>query len=152
MSKLRYITLVISTALSIAATHSCQAAAAKKCTDQEWRQADTQLNKLNNWAAVENYYTQYKQCDDGYLAEGSADSITYLMAEKWQTLPELNNLIKRKGPKFEQFTLDHISEITGQDRLKKLQTLSSHSCPKGLKPLCGKINKAAINANNNSYR
>lgn len=152
MKKLRYITLALSAAFSIAMANICHAAAVKKCTDEEWLQADAQLHKLDNWAAVENYYTQYKQCDDGYLAEGSADSISYLMAEKWQSLSELNTIIKRKGPKFEQFTLDHISEITGQERLQKLQMLSSRSCPKSLKPLCSKINKAATNANNSYYR
>ena len=127
--------------------HAAKSTAMKECTDQEWQQADNRLKQLKNWSSVEAYYAHYKQCDYGYIAEGSTDAISVLMTEQWASLPQLNSGIKKQGAGYKPFVLSHISEIIGQDRLQKLQSLSTHSCPRDLKALCADINKAASAAN-----
>lgn len=139
---------ILATILAIVATTTCHAAV---CTHNMSQQADSMLSQLNNWKSVEKYYVQYKQCDNGYLAESSADSISYLIAEHWKSLPEVNAIIRRKGPRFERFVLNHISEIIGQERLHRLKDLSSNDCPIHLETLCLKINKEASNADRAFY-
>ena len=128
-------------------THAAKPTAPKECTDKEWQQADSMLKQLKSWSSVEDYYAHYKQCDYGYIAEGSTDAISVLMTEQWASLSQFNSGIKKQGAGYKTFVLGHISEIMGQDRLQKLQNLSTHACPRDLKTLCTDINKAAIAAN-----
>lgn len=128
-------------------THAAKPTTPKECTDKEWQQADNMLKQLKSWSSVEDYYAHYKQCDYGYIAEGSTDAISILITEQWTSLSQFNNGIKKQGAGYKPFVLGHISEIMGQERLQKLQSLSAHSCPRDLKALCTDINKAAISAN-----
>ena len=64
-------------------------AATRICAEQEAISAEMEADSLKTWAQVFAAYKQYRQCDDGGIAEGYSDSIATLLAERWDQLKTL---------------------------------------------------------------
>jgi hypothetical protein len=124
---------------------SAQLVQAGVCSPKEVEAADQMADKLNSWAAVDETFKKFHQCDDGSIAEGNAETIARLLVDKWDTLPQLAKLIKQ-DPALKVFMLRHVNTTLDSDDLEKIKNYSSSVCPKGLNTLCQDLNKASVNA------
>jgi hypothetical protein len=114
----------------------------KVCASTQAESADTMTDTLDSWRKVSLYFEKYRACDDGSIAEGSAEAIARLLVDKWQTLPELALQIQR-DPALELFVISHLNGTLDTGDLKKIAQRSESSCPSGAGRLCENLNKAA---------
>jgi len=117
----------------------------KSCTSRDQTGADAMIDELDSWAKVTILYTKYRQCDEGYFAEGYSEGIARLLVDRWDTLPDLDAAVKRR-PRLKQFVLRHINATLNGDDLDKIEALSTTSCPPSLTPLCRDLAHAAAHA------
>lgn len=120
-------------------------AAAQTCSPAQGEAADAMLDKLDDWAAVGHFFKAYRQCDDGYIAEGSSDAIARLLAGQWETLPKLHALI-RQEPALRAFVLSHVNSTLDTDELERIKRNASESCPSDGASLCADLRQAADRA------
>lgn len=64
-------------------------------------------------------FRRYKSCDDGSIGEGFSDRVTALLSTKWDTLPQLGQLIA-KDREFATFVIRHIDETTDPTNLQRI--------------------------------
>jgi hypothetical protein len=107
--------------------------------------ADSSISKLNNWQDVYKSFKRFRQCDDGYIAEGYSDAIVKILAHKWN---QLSILIKftSQDKDFYAFVIRHIDATTDESELKMIIHNSSKRCSKSDSNLCSEIGKAAKEA------
>lgn len=43
---------------------------------------DIAVSKIHDWTGVYAFYSQLRQCDDGYISEGVSDAVVRLLALK----------------------------------------------------------------------
>lgn len=120
-------------------------APAQACSPARAEAADAMVDKLDDWAAVGRFFKAYRQCDDGYIAEGSSDAIAQLLARQWETLPKLQALI-RQEPALRPFVLSHVNSTLDTDELDRIERNASESCPSGGASLCADLRQAAEQA------
>lgn len=117
---------------------------ATRCSDQDAIDADKDLDRLTNWAAVYRTFKLYKQCDDGAIAEGYSDAVAKLLVNRWQALRDLANL-SQQHPEFERFVLWHIDTTTGLNNAQAILANSRNRCPTDLMALCKRLGAEAKN-------
>lgn len=120
-------------------------AATRICAEQEAISAEMEADSLKTWAQVFAAYKQYRQCDDGGIAEGYSDSIATLLAERWDQLKTLMTLI-RTDPKFETFVLRHVDATMSLEQSKTIEANVRLRCPRGANQLCVAIRRALDDA------
>lgn len=118
---------------------------AKDCSPSDAEAADLAVDHLNNWHEVYENVNQYSQCDDGSIAEGNSEAVIRLLVDKWNTLPELNTLVKKK-PAFGEWVLNHVDSTLDSDDLQKAAHLATSQCPTTATMLCQQIVRAATQA------
>jgi hypothetical protein len=96
------------------------------CSSEKAERADMNLDSLKTWTDFYQAFREFRDCDDGALAEGWADFTERMFAEHWDRLSELQRLINR-DPKFAPFVVRHLGDITGYD----------NSFGFGRRPSCG---------------
>lgn len=70
---------------------------AEQCSQQDFDKADMAMDSLTSWKVVDVYFSRYKDCDVGYVHEGTSDMIIHLLVNKWEKLNELSILIRSKS-------------------------------------------------------
>src|SRR5262245_61473488 len=88
------------------------------CTPAEGRRAEMQADTLRSWDALYSWYKRYRQCDDGAVGEGYAESVARVLVDHWSTLPRFADLAK-KDPRFQPFVLAHIGTTLDIKDLRK---------------------------------
>lgn len=136
---------VIAGALIAASLTWMPAAHAKVCSERDATAADAMVDHLDTWADVNTTFTKYGHCDDGEIAEGNSEAVARLLVDHWDTLPQLQTLIKH-NPRLKGFVLRHIDTTLDTDDLSKITTLSASSCPAGVSTLCRELGDAASKA------
>jgi hypothetical protein len=136
--------LVFATFTLLVASYVQAGAPAATCAESQTEAADAAVDTLDSWQAVAAYRAKFEQCDDGSLAEGSAEAIARLLADHWNTLPDLSRLIA-KTPMLRPFVLRHINSTLDTSDLGKIEQNASR-CPSGLNTLCKDIGDAALQA------
>jgi hypothetical protein len=124
---------------------SAPCAHGKVCTPQEAEAANAMVDELDSWARVDKAVRRFEHCDDGSIAEGNSEAVARLLVDKWQTLPQLAELIKR-DPVLKRFILRHIDATLDTKDLEQMKKLASSSCPRKLISLCKDIRGAATRA------
>ncbi len=114
----------------------------KTCSQRDANAADAMVDRPDSWAQVDLAYTKYRHCDDGAIAEGNSEAIARLLVDQWQTLPQLDALIKRNPP-LKAFVLRHVDTTLDTNDLNKIKQLSTASCPAGMGALCRALASAA---------
>ena len=115
---------------------------AAPCNTQQERAAIDEAGSLKSWAALHKSFVKFGHCDDGAIAEGYSESVTNLLAEHWESLPELARLADRDNG-FSRFVLRHINETVPPERLERIANNAQKRCPKRLSTLCGQIARSA---------
>ncbi len=113
------------------------------CPSQTFEKADIAMDTLTSWRAVDDFYTRYRNCDDGYILEGTSDRIARLLVDEWYRLEELSPLIKVRPP-LADYILSHISTHTDKEDLEKLQFLSSSQCKIANQKFCERLHFATV--------
>lgn len=72
---------------------------------------------LDNWRGIHDAYVKYTGYDDGGIAEAYSEVITTLLAQKWNSIKELEN-ISKKDKSFFEFVLHHIDATADTDKLR----------------------------------
>ncbi len=114
-------------------------AVAAECPSELARSADNSVESVSDWASLYKAYMKFRACDDGSIAEGFSDRVATLLASKWATLPQLNDLIT-KDKTFKAFVLRHIDETADSTALRSIVAyIDGSGCPGVPKPVCMKI-------------
>jgi len=115
----------------------------KPCTPRDRLQVEKEASILRTWDSLYRSYKRYRQCDDVDAAEGYSESKARILADHWETLPRLAELIQ-KDRSFSRFVgLDATMDMQDVAKIKRLAT--TH-CPAGLKELCAKLRHDADDA------
>lgn len=117
----------------------------KVCSEREATAADAMVDHLDSWSQVNVAFTKYGHCDDGEIAEGNSEAIARLLVDHWETLPQLDALI-RHNPRLKPFVLRHIDTTLDTGDLAKIGTLAASACPAGMANLCRDLSTAAARA------
>jgi hypothetical protein len=112
-----------------------------ECTKAQAIAAEGEASSLKTWSAVHRSFRTYAHCDDGAIGEGYSESITLLLANRWNTLPSLARLAA-SDPKFERFVMRHVDATVPKERLARISAHAKHRCPKGQRPLCRRLLEA----------
>jgi hypothetical protein len=112
------------------------------CTDIEGRHALDEAETLRSWDALYKSYKVYRQCDDGAIGEGYSESVAHILADHWNTLPEMARLV-RKDSQFRVFVMGHIDATLNMDDVEKIRKKAKAQCPTGLRAVCNDLAKQA---------
>jgi len=96
-------------------------------TVKEMDTADAAASKIQNWADVSSFFKKYKQCDDGYIAEGLSHTISTLLAEDWRTVDQLN-VMTNKDKIFESWVVKHINTTADDSDLALIVKNAKENC------------------------
>ena len=100
------------------------------------------IQKLHTWEALYAAYRKYLPCDDGAIAEGFADAVGTLLADRWGWLPRGAKLMERDAS-FRAFVVRrHLGEITPQIQWVEIVENASKHCPVQYKTICDEILRA----------
>ena len=102
---------------------------------------------LTTWSNVALAHEEFRQCDDGAIAEGFSEMIVRLLVDQWPRLYELRRLTDKRSD-LETFVLRHVNATLDQSDLKKLERLSRSKCTTPMQALCAKLANAARGALN----
>lgn len=111
---------------------------AEQCSLAKLDQAETAMDSMTTWQAVDDFYARYQKCDDGYIQEGASDRIIRLLVDKWHELDELAARVK-SHPALAEYVLMHISSYLDREDLLRLQMLASAQCKRENRALCNCI-------------
>jgi hypothetical protein len=116
------------------------ACAHENCSAAEAIKAETESSSLESWDALHRAYNQYKQCDDGAIAEGYSDTVARLLTRHWASVSELD-AIARKDAGFRNFVIRHIDSLMSPSEAKTILANAFSKCPSGSNELCRLIRK-----------
>lgn len=117
-------------------------ASSSECSKAQAIAAETEAGTLKSWAAVHESFRAYAHCDDGAIGEGYSESITQLLANRWDTLGALAEIVA-DDPGFESFVERHVDATVPKERLAKIAANARYRCPKTYSRLCERILKVA---------
>ena len=121
------------------------AARAQTCSNADGVKGEEAVDHLNSWSDVRAAFVRYApQCDNGGVAEGFGDRVVHLLATRWRSLYELDEMMI-KDDAFRKFVLRHIYATAYTDELRAIAQ-HSQSCLKKDRPLCKQLNRAALEA------
>lgn len=119
---------------------------ANDCTSvEEMDRADNAASAIQDWQGVHSFYKNYRQCDEGYIAEGISATIVGLLANNWKTSHQLMQL-SVSDRAFESWMINHIDTTTNDRDLEKVVRNATDSCQEGAKEFCKQIENAAQGA------
>jgi hypothetical protein len=114
----------------------------RPCTDAEARRALDEAEMPRSWDALYRSYGLYRQCDDGAIGEGYSESVARILADHWDTLPQLDRLATR-DPRFRRFVVKHLDATLNMDDVEAVRKKAATQCPTGLRTLCNDLAKQA---------
>jgi hypothetical protein len=140
MLELRYLSGLPALAFLVTLMSGSEAVAANanECSHDDGVAAEAVTGYLDSWKNLHSAYKQFKQCDDGGIAEGFSEAVARLMADNWASLDRVLPLTYT-DPAFEAWFVDHLDETDNNDDLVKIDHLAKVVCPAGARSLCHKI-------------
>ena len=116
----------------------------RACAKDEAQKAEVSAAIATSWQELHRQFGLYGHCDDGAIAEGFSDSVTRLLADRWETVQDVLPMIA-SDPAFRRFIVRHVDETAPTDRLQKVTRNASERCPRSLKGFCADVRAAAGN-------
>ena len=114
----------------------------KECTLEQELQAGSEADDgFEDWKSLYKSYVKYHQCVDGWIAESYSIAVGELLAKRWETLHQLNEL-RSLDPVFGTWVLDchhHPGFPPGAD--DAILENASGRCQRGQESLCKRIIK-----------
>jgi hypothetical protein len=134
--------IIVFSGLLFLVTSAISLSQSPTCSDERGARAEREASTLDSWNAVYRSYLEYQGCDDGAIAEGYSESISRLLAQHWDQLPDLLNQIN-ESPAFGTFIVKHVDETVPSDRLRSIVVKARDHCPSGARKFCMRLAKAA---------
>jgi hypothetical protein len=104
--------------------------------------ADDVILESKNWSELYRAYQLYGKESDGVVAGAFTDTVSSLLAERWELLDELRQL-GTKDKKFMKFIMSNINQAVPSNRATKIRDKATSQCgAKENKALCRKIVRA----------
>jgi hypothetical protein len=141
-SKRRLCLYILSIAVLLCIQNISHAQSADKCSSSDAVLAETIASSLRTAEELHRSFVQFKHCDDGGLAEGYSESVARLLADHWDKLNELHELV-RNDVAFRKFVIRHIDETISCEDTKTIHVNATQKCPKRLKEFCAEIASAS---------
>jgi hypothetical protein len=126
------ITLGVSLFVVTTEAHTAQ------CTRDDGIAAESATDHIESWKNMYRAFRQFRQCDDGGVAEGFSEADAKLMADHWSRFRDLLHLV-RKDSAFERFVIDHLDETDDNRDLVKIDRLALTACPIAANDFCAEI-------------
>lgn len=131
---------------AVAAISASGHALGRECTKDEAYAAEMATDNLLAWKDVYKFYTEFRHCYDGAIAEGAEDKVQLLWANHWSTLPEMIALAN-KDPGFKALMWRIArSEAFPQDTFNIVLQSASARCPRRAVEFCSVIRATARRA------
>jgi hypothetical protein len=109
------------------------------CAGQGVFRAQDSLRLYCGWQVIYKFYRLYNACDNAYVTDAFSSAIVKALAEKWDSLPELQK-ISDTDSAFLDFVLRHIDATADFGSLKKILA-NMNNCRKEFESLCARIRK-----------
>lgn len=119
--------------------------AADCSTVEDMNTADTVSSSIKDWSDVNSFFHKFKECDDGYIAEGLSVIIPQILAENWNTAPQLKTMTE-KDKTFDAWILTHVNTTSDPIDLELIIKNSNEKCANNSQVFCKKIENAASQA------
>lgn len=116
-------------------------AGTRVCTKEEAIAAETAA-PAQSWEQLHQQFKRYSHCDDGAIGEGFSESVTLLLADRWQDIRQLGEILSRDSA-FRKFVIRHINETVPVERLNRIIENANKLCPRSLRGLCRDIETTA---------
>lgn len=113
-------------------------ATAAECSRDDAIDAETTASTLSTWNQVYSAFRRFQQCDDGAIGEGFSESVSRLLAERWEAMSELSKLTSEDNA-FRRFLLHHLDETVPAPRWGIIVGHARHDCPADALSLCKDI-------------
>lgn len=110
------------------------------CTTVKAQRASDKADTLRSWDALHSSYKEFRNCDDGAIAEGYSESVARILADHWSTLRRFAQLA-HTDPPFRAFVIRHIDATLNMDDVEKIKKAALTKCPTGLQTACSDIAK-----------
>lgn len=118
---------------------------ARICNKQEARAAESVAATARSLEQLHRQFERYLHCDDGAIAEGFSEAVTWLLAERWQDVQRSYKVLKHDSA-FRVFVIQHIDETVPTERLNRIAENASKRCSGSMKVFCREIEMAAKKA------
>jgi hypothetical protein len=115
------------------------------CSQADERAALEAAVKYKSWPALHQGFARYGHCDDGAIAEGFSESVTTILAGRWNDTTVLAK-IGQRDPAFLRFVIRHVDATASSEKLQRIVYLSEKECPPSLAKICSDVLKAAKTA------
>jgi hypothetical protein len=110
------------------------------CGEVEHRQVAKEADTLRSWDDLHKSYRRYRHCEDIEAAEGYSESIARILADHWETLPRLKQLVDQDRAFGDFVRLDATMDMKD---VAKIRGFARNRCPTGFNALCLKLEKQA---------
>lgn len=117
-------------------------AGTRVCTKEEAIAAEMAAPAAQSWEQLHQQFKRYSHCDDGAIGEGFSESVTLLLADHWQDIRQLREIVSHDSA-FRKFVIRHINETVPVERLNRIVENANKQCPRSLKDLCRDIETTA---------
>lgn len=114
-------------------------------TVEEMDTADTVASSVKDWSDINSFFHKFKECDDGYIAEGLSDTIPRMLAENWNTAAQLKAMTD-KDKSFDAWILNHVNTTSASKDLELIIKNSNEKCADNAQAFCQKMASAANQA------
>ena len=133
------------TAVTVGILVASAPTAARGCAAPRTDAAAAAADHLRGWPEVFSFYRDYRDCDDGGVADAVTDAVVRLLAGRWGDLATLARIV-RDNPNFKSFVLSHVDSTADTKDLERVRNQSSQRCPPDLRSLCKDVTAAAEKA------
>jgi len=118
---------------------------ARGCAAARTDAAAAAADHLRSWPEVFSFYRDYRDCDDGGVADAVTDAVVRLLPGHWGDLATLARIV-RDNPNFKSIVLSHVDSTADTKDLERARNQSLQRCPPDLHPLCKDVAAAAEEA------
>ena len=130
--------MLVRIALALVAVLLASDAWTKDCPESESLAAHYAAPQARTWTELHAAFLEYGHCDDGAIAGEFSESVSFILADRWQSFREGAVLMNRE-PAFKEFVLGHLGEVTPRDLWDRILMNASSQCPAGEEALCRQI-------------
>jgi hypothetical protein len=113
-------------------------AKAVQCTELDGYAAEKVASYIDSWKDMHFAFQEFRQCDDGGVAEGFSEADARLMSDHWSNLSD-GLAFLRTDPSFKRFVISHLDETDNNADLVKIDRLARTACPAAAKSFCAEL-------------
>ncbi|RYZ86340.1 MAG: hypothetical protein EOP06_14660 [Proteobacteria bacterium] len=114
----------------------------KTCAPDEAKKVEATASTLKTWQALFNAFKLHSHCDDGGISEGFSESVSNLLADRWDQFNELHSLVNSDAG-FKRFVIKHIDRTITRENAKHIVENAKMKCPADAKAFCAELINAA---------